>query len=134
MDERDGSGERRGDEMPQDGMGRDMAHGGREDDRYQGGSTGRSTGGRAGGDLLGLVGDGASGGMSADGREPRDASSRGRSERQGDGDASDGAALPRGTDEQSPAPHDDTMAAGGAQEGLDLAERDDVRRRDPSTH
>ena len=84
---------RRGDDLPQDGLGRDMAHGSREDDRYQGGSTGRSTSGRAGSD-----------------------------------------ALPRGADERSPEPAEDTAAAGGAHEGLDLAERDDVRRRDPTTH
>ena len=90
----------RGDEVPQDGLGRDMAYGERQDDRYQGGSTGRSTHGRAGDDLLGIDAD-----------------------------------VPRGTDEtmreNAPA---DTSAAGGARDGLDLDERDDVRRRDPSTH
>lgn len=66
-----GGDERRGDAMPQDGIGRDAAHGDRQDDRYQGGSTGRSTGGRAGDDLLNL--DASTGGRASGGRDADDA-------------------------------------------------------------
>ncbi|HZF68059.1 MAG TPA: hypothetical protein VEZ47_08480, partial [Gemmatirosa sp.] len=43
------------------------------------------------------------------------------------------AGIPRDGDEAGGGA-DDTATAAGARDGLDLAERDDVRRRDPTTH
>jgi hypothetical protein len=122
----------RGDELPQDGLGREMAHGEREDDRYQGGSTGRSTSGRAGDDLLGIDAAGS-------GAAPDDRSASGASTGAGAGGADDlaqdagDARAPRGADEHAP---DDAGDQGGrsaaARDGVDLdAIPDGSRRRDP---
>jgi hypothetical protein len=96
----------RGDEVEQDGMGRDAAHGG-ERPTTSGGSYGRDTG-RAGDDLLGI------------GDDATDPSSGGR-----------GASIPRGTDEHA----EDRSARQGDRGGGDAAELDlrpDVGRRDPT--
>ena len=58
----------RGDELPQDGMGREAAHGPDEDNHTQGGSVGRRTMGNAGDDLLGIDAGGVSTPRDADGR------------------------------------------------------------------
>lgn len=107
MQARDDHEGRRGDDVPQDGLGRDAAHGDDHDVRYQGGSVGRSSRRAGDDDLPGPV-------DSAPPNAPRD------------------AAIPHGTDEVGGGVTD-TPTSGGARDGLDLAERDDVRRRDPTT-
>jgi hypothetical protein len=126
---------RRGDEVPQDGMGRDAAHGGDTDDRYQGGSVGRNSG-RAGDDLLGID---ASGGTAAGG-SAREASDSGGTDdatdrqramgarRAGAGgddvDAGQGRDLQGGTDEGG---------RGATRDAVDLDDLGSVSRRDPTT-
>ena len=143
---------KRGDELPQDGLGRDAAHGGSTHDTT-GGSYGRSTG-RAGDDLSASSSD-ASGDESS---RTDDASARrqgleGRgfdagtgyggggnasAYRQGSGmggqSASGGAQIPRGTDEQSGQMDRDGRQAGGSDDAdaIDPDATPEVRRRDPS--
>ena len=147
-DERDHEA-RRGDEVPQDGLGRDAAHGDDTDPRYQGGSVGRSSGRAGDDDLLGLGGtqraapgqEADAGGRETAGREPggRAAGDPGRGDAEDerpyadgagllgrDSDRSGGTAIPRGADE-----HQDARLADDA---ADPDARTDARRRDPTTH
>jgi hypothetical protein len=152
-DERDHEA-RRGDEVPQDGLGRDAAHGDDTDPRYQGGSVGRSSGRAGDDDLLGLGGtqrsapgpEADAGARETAGRESggRDSGGRaggdpGRGDAEGerpyadgagllgrDSDRSGGTAIPRGADE-----HQDARLADDA---ADPDARTDARRRDPTTH
>jgi hypothetical protein len=150
---------RRGDEVPQDGLGRDAAHGDDTDPRYQGGSVGRSSGRAGDDDLLGLSGTGREGtaraadaggretgerdtaGRETAGREPggRAAGDQGRDDAEGERPYADGAGLLGRDSDRSggtalPRGADEHQEARLADDAADPDARTDARRRDPTTH